>query len=759
MRTSIFGALARVVGAALMTLSLCLAACVSKIGSDPDITVTSVTVSTAGGATSVNQGETLQFSAVVDGKNNPPQTVAWSIATTGISGDTTISTSGLLTVAGDETATSLTIEAKSTFDAAKNGFATVTVNNISLDDLSGNISISPAGPVTTGTTLTATYSGNESVAWQWHKDGIAINRDGYVINSASTATYTPYEPGSYTVLVSAAGHNGKLSDPVTVTGNVIPPEAWPVADRWSKWVDVTSNTTLNYSVASDGVCTITVGGTAVPANWKTHAAYTHTAIVNTPYEYKFEAWTEPCSGNRPIQIQYYYPSPTDPEEYLHFFETLTENRKTYTLKGQRIPKGGGVQDLKFQCADQTGTFYVKVLSITEYTPVLEYELIDENDEYGFPNPNNGTYRLISTVGMGGAVEIPATYNGLSVTEIGDSAFWNNKSITGVNIPESVKTIGWGAFAECSSLTDITIPANVTKIKSSAFAGCSKLTSITVANDNQYYSSTGGVLYNSGKTTLVAVPGGKSGSIVILPSVTEIGDSAFEGCRSLTSITIPSSVQRIEEEAFRNCTSITSITIPATVQYIGWWAFDGWTSSQTIYIAGHDNRPSTIDAGWEYYSEWYEGEYYNFAWDSNCNANIIYQANQLIIQGIPLSLMMEFINAGDADGWIGLFPPTTTLQQAWQMSEDYWNTGNPGSVVAGQELSEAYTNDDLTTGYIPLYNVQTGFPWKDSGSYMIGILVESNSYPYSRKMYWFGPVNFSSRNTTVTFNPGWEVTLP
>ena len=79
---------------------------------------------------------------------------------------------------------------------------------------------------------------------------------------------------------------------------------------------------------------------------------------------------------------------------------------------------------------------------------------------------------------------------------------------------------------------------------------------------------------------------KNGKILIIEENAvnnKIGNRAFEGCKSLTSVIIPNSVTSIGDRSFHECTNLTNIEIPNTVMSIGQRAFYRCSSLKSIII--------------------------------------------------------------------------------------------------------------------------------------------------------------------------------
>jgi len=175
-------------------------------------------------------------------------------------------------------------------------------------------------------------------------------------------------------------------------------------------------------------------------------------------------------------------------------------------------------------------------------------------DYQLAGNNSGGVTITKYTGKATNVVIPATIEGNKVTEIGEGAFYKNKSITSVTIPDGVTSImggrNTGAFEGCESLTSVTIPNSVVSIGEEAFSG-SGLTSITIPNSVKSI----GMLAFAWCSSL--------SSVTIGNGITSIEDGTFAGT-GLTSITIGNGVKKIGMSAFEQCTNLTSVTFQGTI---------------------------------------------------------------------------------------------------------------------------------------------------------------------------------------------------
>ena len=151
-----------------------------------------------------------------------------------------------------------------------------------------------------------------------------------------------------------------------------------------------------------------------------------------------------------------------------------------------------------------------------------------------------------------------------ITYIPTSLFSCCSGLERITLPSTLKTIGECAFSDCDSLQRIAIPARVSAIDSSAFSGCTGLMQIEVDPANRAYcSDADGVLYTKDKATLVAFPGGRSGSYTVAAAARTIASGAFS-YSALSSITLPERLSTIEYGAFVYCRALAGLIIPTGV---------------------------------------------------------------------------------------------------------------------------------------------------------------------------------------------------
>ena len=155
-------------------------------------------------------------------------------------------------------------------------------------------------------------------------------------------------------------------------------------------------------------------------------------------------------------------------------------------------------------------------------------------------------------------------NGTVIVDWGDGT--EPDTLTGT----STSTVKWTPTHEYSAAGDYVIKLSVSGSVSLAGSSSSDLYSYLLR-------------YSSGSDTRNRVYRNAIQKVEIGNGVTSIGNSAFNNCFSLSSITIPDGVTSIGNSAFFSCFSLSSITIPDGVTTTGVHTFSSCYSLSSISI--------------------------------------------------------------------------------------------------------------------------------------------------------------------------------
>ena len=235
----------------------------------------------------------------------------------------------------------------------------------------------------------------------------------------------------------------------------------------------------------------------------------------------------------------------------------------------------------------------------------EYKISNTNihtiGEWAFESTNisrielNDSIKTIAPYAFYGCKNLSKILNWDNVITISENAFNGCENLGNINndsdsdsdisyitsLPERLKKIDKFAFSNCSNLNISEIPANVSYIGDYAFAGtgCESIdlskTKITQINNSTFKYCV------------------DLGEIVLSKNTASIGESAFEGCESLTTVNQFSSSQPVKYNlktignlAFYGCKSLSYIPY-YEVSHIGDYAFAG------CYLNVNKNKEITL----------------------------------------------------------------------------------------------------------------------------------------------------------------------
>lgn len=263
------------------------------------------------------------------------------------------------------------------------------------------------------------------------------------------------------------------------------------------------------------------------------------------------------------------------------------NSHAFVLDGARIKDG----EFQVHCnfgftGDDDGWFDFRkpILEFDDLTfrKIVEYELL-EGEELAAWKPFRVTDEQVENIKADTANK-PFINNGhLHIPEgttfVLQKEFLENKDLTSIFLPSTMRCVGASAFKGCENLAEIIIPESIEKLSDLSFAECSNLKTVYFNAINCIYTGSGNKITAFRGDSLLS-------NVVFGDKVTRIPNRAFRDLPNLKEVVIPGNVKTIGLYAFAS-SALTEATISDGVTSIEDYAFSG-TSLSTICL------PSSID---------------------------------------------------------------------------------------------------------------------------------------------------------------------
>jgi len=278
---------------------------------------------------------------------------------------------------------------------------------------------------------------------------------------------------------------------------------------------------------------------------------------------------------------------------------------------------------------------------------------------------------------------------LTVTAIGDGAFYGVIFIKTVTFGKKVQTIGERAFSGCFDLREIKDwGESLETIGKEAFKGCfleRAFSDVEISYADLAFPPTLKTICDNafeGCSNINVKDWGES--------LESIGEEAFYYCNHLTKACFPATLKTIGKKAFYGCSNMTYYVLPPSMISLGEEAFDGtnttkvvmpstvWDGTSAVFFHGYDDNFDTLIV--------YPAD------DAIMEDGCIYSKDKKILYYVPVETAGEFtVPSGVEEIGIGAFTFC-----------DYWSRINAPGISKINVPSTVTTIGDYAFLKIPDY---------------------------------------------------------